>query len=857
MNPNERTRFSTSLAFFTFVFLIFFFTLLNGYLHNLVADYRADATLVLIGVIVEMTLLLALARRFIAVELDALEGAGFLIVILGVWAYFIYAALPTLLPPTHSSDAVRVYQQVLFTYPQGTLVSWYPAGGTFVTAMLARWLGIEPLRVLHPVGASFLALSAGAVYGLVCALLPPRPLSKIVALIAPALLFVPWSYFAGMINWEQYFFAQAFAQYFTLAAWWYTASYARAPRAVWLVFIGAALLGTVAAYPLFVALPLALFGLVLCVPIVIARVRRQNLDEPPESLHRSPVSARRAMFILAIFIALLLLMIVALQQGGILELIGVEKALRSDVGAGGVTRPSVDTLGGPIFLALAIVGAWWAWRAGATGKTLLGLLLVWLAQLVALVLLQPFWQISSYRVDKTFYILVFPLAMLATLTLAQGIARIAARANWSARAYRALFIATSIVLGAAVLVFRPPKVYAPLTESEIRVAQWAKGFYNNTYQIAYLEEDTISAYWLSLGIWEERLPNEWFQWIPPGRKMGPPTFDEWYLDDAWQDKLLVRYLDQVPVKMRVVYQVGESAIVEKEPPQVLGPMPEHRAPPHLVEMNFDNTLTILGYEISKTTFAPGETISLTTHIQTLYPPPASVSWRVELVDRTERVTSRVEAEPFGGKYPLQRWPPGKYTLEHWHIPLPSQLAPGSYDLRLALFRRVDGELIDAMPIYSTSLADWRLYAPLTRIKIPLPPPSADELGAATSLQARVGDTFVLTHYALEVDRATNRVRVTLYWQSVAPSKMDYTVFVHLLDASGTIVAQRDAPPRAGAYPTSLWEVGEIIKDEYELHLPAHARAPFSLVIGMYSPITQQRLPIGATDHVVIEWGFSK
>jgi hypothetical protein len=855
MNLKERTHVSTSQALFTFILLVLFFTLLNGYLQNLVADYRADATLVLVGVIAEMTLSLALARRFIAIEFDGWEAAGFLVVVLGVWAYFVYAALPTLLPPTHSSDAVRVYQQVMFTYPKGTLVSWYPAGGTFVTAMLARWLGIEPLRILHPVAASFLALSAGAVYGITCALLPSRLLSKIIALIAPALLFVPWSYFAGMINWEQYFFAQAFAQYFTLAALWYTLSYARAPRVVWLVLIGAALLGTVAAYPLFVALPLALFGLVLCVPLVIAHLRRPSLDEPPESLHRPPLSARRALIILGVFIALLLLMIVALQQGGILELIGVEKALQSEVGAGGVTRPSLDTLGGPIFLALAILGAWLAWREGAAGKTILGLLLVWLLQLGALLVLQPFVQISGYRVDKTFYILVFPLAMLATLSLAHGIARIAARVNWSVREYRVVFIATIFVLSVAVLAFRPPKVYSPLTESEIQVARWAKGFYNNTYQIAYLEQDTISAYWLSLGIWEERVPNEWFQWIPPGRKMGPATFDEWYLDDAWQDKLLVRYLDELPIKLRVVYQVGESAIVEKEPPQVSGPMPEHRAPPHLVEMNFDNTLTILGYEIPKTTFAPGETISLTTHIQTLYPPPASVSWRVELVDRTERVVSRVEAEPFGGKYPLQRWSPGKYALEHWQIPLPPQLAPGSYDLRLALFRRVDGELIDAMPIYSTSMADWRFYAPLTRIKVPLTPPSADELRAAKTLQARVGDAFVLTHYALNVDRATSRARVTLYWQSIAPTQTDYTVFVHLLDASGAIVAQRDAPPRAGMYPTSLWETGEIIKDEYELQIPANARAPFSLAIGMYSPITQQRLPIGASDHVVIDLGF--
>ncbi len=860
MKPaNNRIQFSSSQTLFTLGFLFFFFTLLNGYLQNLVADYRADASLVLIGVVVEMTVALALAFRFVAIQFDPLEAAGFVIVTFGVWVYFVYAALPTLLPPTQSSDAVRVYQQVLFSYPEGKLVSWYPAGGAFVTAMLARWLDWQPLRVLHPVAASFLALSAGAVYGIACALLPPRRVSKIAALVAPALLFVPWSYFAGTINWEQYFFAQVFAQYFILAALWFTISYAQDSNWGFAALLGAVLLGVVAAYPIFVALPLALFALVIAARIFAARVRppSQSIDDAPESLSRPPTrsDARRALITLAFFAALMILAAIALQQGGILELLTGEKSARGDVGAGGVTKPSLDALGGPIFLALALGGAWFAWQHGAAGKTILGLLLVWLGQLVALLAIQPFFPVSDYRVDKTFYILVFPLALLATLPLARAFDRAAARVQLSPRAFVAGFCAAIILLSAAVLVFRPPKVYSPLTESELQVAFWAKGFFNNTYQVAYLDQEPISAYWLSIGIWGEHIPSEWFQWIPAGRKMGPATFDDWYVDDTWQDKLLVRYIDEVPVKMHVLYRSGQSAILEKDPPQVSGPMPEHRAPPHLVEMNFDNTLTILGYDISKTIFAPGETISLTTLIQTLYPPSATVGWRVELIDAANQVASRVEAEPFGGKYPLQRWPPGLQAAVPWRLPLDPNIAPGLYNLRLGLFRRVDGEMIDAMPIYSVSTADWAFHAPLARIKIPVARPSADELRATKSLQARVGDKFILANYALEADRAANRAHLTLYWQCAAPSDADYIVFVHLLDASGTIVAQRDARPRDGKYPTTIWDVGEIVKDEYDLAIPADARGPFSLAVGMYAPLTQKRLPIGNSDHIIINVGF--
>jgi len=459
---------TSSQTLFTFFFLIFFFTLLNGYLQNLVADYRANTWLVLAGLIIEMFIVVRLARRWVAIKGEPLEVAGFMLVVVGVWGYFVIPALPTLLPPTLSSDAVRVYLQVLFSYPNGTLVSWYPAGGTFVTAMFAHWFDLPPLRILHPTAASFIALSAGAVYGMTCAGLPKTRLSKISALIAPALLFVPWSYFAGTLNWEQYFFAQVFAQYFTLAVVWYTVSYVESPHWIFAGLIGAALLGVVAAYPIFVALPLALFGLV-----VLARVLREK------SLWRN----RGVVLTLLGFVGLLMLAAAALQRGGILELLAGRISIESDVGAGGVAKPSLETLGGPIFLALAVIGVRLAWRSPA-GKTILGLLVVWTLQLITLLASQPMLAISGYRIDKTFYLLVFPLAMLAALPIAFALERIVGRFKISTRVLLFGFIAMTVVLGALVFILRPPKPFSPLTEDEIQVARWAKEFYNETYQIA-------------------------------------------------------------------------------------------------------------------------------------------------------------------------------------------------------------------------------------------------------------------------------------------------------------------------------------------------------------------------------------
>ena len=77
------------------------------------------------------------------------------------------------------------------------------------------------------------------------------------------------------------------------------------------------------------------------------------------------------------------------------------------------------------------------------------------------------------------------------------------------------------------------------------------------------------------------------------------------------------------------------------------------------------------------------------------------------------------------------------------------------------------------------------------------------------------------------------------WQSLAPSAVDYTVFVHVL-GSNVLADQRDTQPQAGAYPTSLWVPGEFVVDEYEFGL---GRGSWQFVIGLYLPEGGARLPV--------------
>jgi len=84
------------------------------------------------------------------------------------------------------------------------------------------------------------------------------------------------------------------------------------------------------------------------------------------------------------------------------------------------------------------------------------------------------------------------------------------------------------------------------------------------------------------------------------------------------------------------------------------------------------------------------------------------------------------------------------------------------------------------------------------------------------------------------------VLITLAWQAIAATAVDYTGFVHLLDAGGDLVAQTDRPP--AGYPTSDWRPGEIIIDHFRVDLPSNmSPGTYPLRTGFYDPATVARL----------------
>lgn len=91
-------------------------------------------------------------------------------------------------------------------------------------------------------------------------------------------------------------------------------------------------------------------------------------------------------------------------------------------------------------------------------------------------------------------------------------------------------------------------------------------------------------------------------------------------------------------------------------------------------------------------------------------------------------------------------------------------------------------------------------------------------------------------------QAATVLETDLYWQAERAIDQDYTVFVHLYDAEGRLVASHDGHPVYGFLPTSQWLPGQIVRDRHDIQLPSDLPVgAYRLTAGLYNASTGQRL----------------
>jgi hypothetical protein len=198
---------------------------------------------------------------------------------------------------------------------------------------------------------------------------------------------------------------------------------------------------------------------------------------------------------------------------------------------------------------------------------------------------------------------------------------------------------------------------------------------------------------------------------------------------------------------------------------------------------------------------------------------------------------------FADKEPLDR---GAFVESVHEFIIPQDMPVGKAHFEVGLYQAFDpdsaaggSERIAIVDQAEQPLGDMATLGGLFIGEIP-----SNQSEPSQPIDAIFWDSIQLTDLRVEEDAANGQAQVVLGWRALDRPSQDYTAFVHLIDPTQAIVTQHDQPPGGVDNPTHLWAPNEVVYASFPLQVPPGVRLEdLTLRIGLYDPITGERLPI--------------
>ncbi len=270
---------------------------------------------------------------------------------------------------------------------------------------------------------------------------------------------------------------------------------------------------------------------------------------------------------------------------------------------------------------------------------------------------------------------------------------------------------------------------------------------------------------------------------------------------------------------------------------------EDAAIPSPQDVLFGEQIALLGYEVTPVVDV-GQTLQVSLFWEGRQPMQESYVVALRLLDLDGAVIAGMDALPYQSRYQTPVWPVQRPFQDTYHLPIPETAEPGLATFAITLYpwRQTESPL----PV----LVNGQPVGPgvnLTTVKIRGEAQIDQE--PENSVQIDFGQQLHLFGYDAPTEITGSQLAVTLYWQAVEPDGQNYTIFMHLVDNQGNLVAQADGPPQNGRYPTALMEPGEQILDKHLFTLPEDIPGgAYQILMGVYHPETGTRLPAVNTNN---------
>ena len=260
-----------------------------------------------------------------------------------------------------------------------------------------------------------------------------------------------------------------------------------------------------------------------------------------------------------------------------------------------------------------------------------------------------------------------------------------------------------------------------------------------------------------------------------------------------------------------------------------------------------NEIALIGFDGMSQEISAGDTFPLTLYWRALQKPTRDYLVNVLVFDSTSGWRAASGNRLANTTFPTSAWNVGETWVDKFQLTVDRLSDPGNASIVVFLTDEKSDETLPVQTNLSTrdldikgsvSPQNARVHAvQIATVKINTREHHFDLPLPKNPLMATLDSKIKLLGFDLDSGtiKPGSTISLTLYWQAVDLMSERYTVFVHLVDASGKLVAQRDSEPLNGTAPTPSWLYNEVVTDPYKIDLPTNlASGEYSLIVGMYN-----------------------
>jgi 4-amino-4-deoxy-L-arabinose transferase-like glycosyltransferase len=304
----------------------------------------------------------------------------------------------------------------------------------------------------------------------------------------------------------------------------------------------------------------------------------------------------------------------------------------------------------------------------------------------------------------------------------------------------------------------------------------------------------------------------------------PARFVEGWLDER-SYKALNTWYGNVRLAIYAVPQAGPAAEMA-----------------HPLSASLDDKVMLLGYSLlSKEAYA-GDILQLTLFWQALTALDERYVVFIHVLDADGHIVGQRDTEPGGGAMLTTAWQPGQTIADNYGVLILHGTPPGEYRVKVGMYALDSGT---RLPISQAgqSPSDSFALEPI-RILRPKTPPPLDALDMQCRESLDYGDLKLLGYDLYKLGYAHQRdeplhpgdiLHLDLYWQASGTPYTDWQLGLQLVDKEGQSWAIEEERPIGGSYGTSLWQAGEVVRDQHGLLISPDVPAGRYHLVGQVRP----------------------